>query len=88
MVNGGVQYRTQYAPPAVHPHMGAVGDMNWKSWSLLAGGAIVAAAGISGVVKNLPSRGKKLDVVAILIGGVVTLVGGTAFVDSFNRLTA
>lgn len=88
MVNGGVQYQNRYAPPAARPQMGAVKDLGVKEWAMLGGGAIVAAAGISGVIAALPSRKRKLGVVGLIVGSVVTLVGGTAFVENFNRLTA
>lgn len=88
MVNGGVQYRQQYAPPSARPQMGAMKDLGVKEWAMLSGGAIVAAAGISGAIAALPSRKRKINVVGLLVGTVVTLVGGTAFVDNFNRLTA
>lgn len=88
MVNGGVQYQNRYAPPAARPEMGAVKDLGVKEWAMLGGGAIVAAAGISSVIAGLPSRKHKAQVITMIVGGVVTLVGGTAFVDNFNRLTA
>lgn len=86
MVNGG--YQSRYAPPAQRPQMGAMKDLGLKDWAMLGGGAVVAAAGISGVIAALPSKKRNLGVVALIVGGVVTLVGGTAFVDSFNKLTA
>jgi hypothetical protein len=88
MVNGGVQYRQSWSPAYARPQMGAIKDLGLKEWALLGGGAVVAAAGISGFIKGLPGKKRKLDVVALIVGGVVTLVGGTAFVDNFNRLTA
>lgn len=89
MFNGGVQYRQQWSPAAVRPQMGAVRDLGVKDWAMLGGGAIVAASGISGFIGSLPSRKKRaVNIVGLVVSGVVTLVGGTAFVDSFNRLTA
>ncbi len=87
MVNGGV-YQQRWSPAQVRPQMGAISSLGVKDWGMLGGGAIVAAAGISGFIKGLPGRKRKLDVLALVVGGVVTLVGGTAFVDSFNKLTA
>lgn len=86
MVNGGVQQR--WAPAPMRLQMGAVKDLGVKDWAMLGGGAIVAAAGISSFIAGLPSRKKKAQWITMVVGGVVTLVGGTAFVDNFNKLTA
>lgn len=84
MVNG---YQNRYAPPA-RQQMGAIKDLGVKEWAMLGGGAVVAAAGITGVIAALPSKKRKLGIVGLIVGGVVTLVGGTAFIDNFNKLTA
>jgi len=85
MVNG---YQNRYAPPAQRLQLGAVKDLGVKEWAMLGGGAVVAAAGINAVIGALPSKKRKVGVIGLVVGTVVTLVGGTAFVDSFNRLTA
>ena len=86
MVNGGVQQR--WAPAPVRPQMGAVKDLGIKDWAMLGGGAIVAAAGISSFISGLPAKKRRTQWITLVVGGVVTLVGGTAFVDNFNKLTA
>lgn len=82
MVNG-----NRWAP-AQRPQMGAISSLGVKDWAMLGGGAVVAAAGISAGISALPSRKRKLQVIGLIVASVVTLVGGTAFVDSFNKLTA
>lgn len=86
MVNGG--YQNRYAPPMQRPQMGAIKDLGLKEWAMLGGGAVVAAAGISAGISALPSRKRKVQVIGLLVASVVTLVGGTAFVENFNKLTA
>lgn len=84
-----VQYQQRYAPPApVRPTMGKVADLTLVDWGMLGGGAIVTGAGLNGVVASLPTKKKNMNWISFLVGGVVTLVGGTAFVASFRKLIA
>lgn len=85
MVNG---YQNRYAPPAQRPQLGAISNMGLKQWAMLGGGAVVAAAGITAGISALPSRKRKVQLVGLAVAAVVTLVGGTAFIDNFNTLTA
>lgn len=92
MVNGAT-YQSRYAPPVVRPpqqlrQLGAVADMGILDWAMLGGGAIVASAGVNSVIKGLPSKKHKISLMGLIVGGVVTLVGGTVFVQEFRKLTA
>lgn len=89
MING-AQYQRQYAPPAIRPaqQLGRVADLSFVDWSMLAGGAIVTGIGLTGFVKALPAKKKNASLIGLAAAAAVTLVGGTAFVQNFNKLTA
>lgn len=82
--------RYQYAPPAVRPsqQLGAVASMGVVDWTMLAGGAVVTGIGLTGLVKALPAKRKNASLIGLAAGIAVTLVGGTAFVQNFQKLTA
>lgn len=84
--NGGVQLQQRYAPPA--QQLGSVGSLSITDWLLLGGGAVVVGSGLTAAVKALPKGKRKLDVVGGLVAAAVVLVGGTAFVSEFRKLTA
>jgi hypothetical protein len=89
----GVQYRYQaprFQAPAVRPpqQLGKVSDLGFVDWAMLGGGAIVAGAGLNTVVGALPSKKKKLNLVSLVVGSAITLVGGTAFVQNFQKLVS
>ncbi len=82
-------YNRNYRPPAMSPQLGAVKDLTWDNWALLGGGAIVLGAGLNTVVSGFPSKKRRTwNFVSLLVGGVVSLVGGTAFVANFKKLVA
>lgn len=84
-----VQYNRNYRPAALSPQLGKVSDLTWDQWALLGGGAIVLGAGLNTVVSAFPSKKRKTwNFIPLLIGGVVALVGGTAFVGNFKKLVA
>ena len=87
-MGNGVQYQQRYAPPAIHPSMGKVADLSVVDWAMLGGGAIVTGSGLNAAVASLPAKNKNMNWVGFLVGGVVALVGGTAFVSSFRKLIA
>lgn len=88
MING-AQYQQRYAPPAYRPAMGAIRDLTLTDWAMLGGGAIVTGSGLNAVIAGLPSKSRKsVNWVALLVGSVVTLVGGTTFIAKFQKLVA
>ena len=87
MING-APYRQVYAPPVQRQQLGKVADLSLTDWLMLAGGGIVTASGITAGIAALPSSKKKANVIGLLVGTVVTLVGGTTFVSEFRKLTA
>jgi len=87
MVNG-TQYQRHYAPPAPRAELGKVQDLTVMDWTLLGGGAIVTGAGLTGVVSSLPTKKKKMNWVGLLLSGVITVVGGQAFLTNFRKLIA
>lgn len=87
-MGNGVQYQQRYTPPAIRPSMGKVSDLSAVDWAMLGGGAIVTGSGLNAVVASLPAKKKNMNWVGFLVGGVVALVGGTAFVQSFKKLIA
>ncbi len=84
----GVQYRYQPRFQAPAQQLGKVSDLSVVDWAMLGGGAIVTGAGLNGFVAALPSRKHKVSLVGLLVGGVVTLVGGTAFIQNFKKLVS
>jgi len=89
----GVQYRYQaprFQAPAIRPphQLGKVADLSFVDWCMLGGGAIVAGAGLNGVVAALPAKKKNANLVGLAVGAVVTLVGGTAFIQNFKKLVS
>jgi hypothetical protein len=87
MING-APYQQRYAPPAARPEMGKVADLSFTDWLMLGGGAIVTGSGITAAIAALPSSKRKTNLVGLVVGGVVALVGGTTFVSEFRKLTA
>lgn len=84
-----VQYNRNYRPPAAPAQLGKVSDLTWDNWALLGGGAIVLGAGLNTVVTAFPSKKRRnWNFIPLLVGGVVALVGGTAFVSNFRKLVA
>jgi hypothetical protein len=84
----GVQYKYQPRFQAPAQQLGKVSDLSAIDWAMLSGGAIVTGAGLNGIVSALPSKKKKVNFVGILVGSVVTLVGGTAFLQNFKKLVS
>ena len=94
-------YQQQYRPPVVHRHaapaalsspqqgkqLGAVGSMGWGDWALLAGGTIVAGAGLNTVYSGVTTK-RKPNFVGILLGGVVTAVGVAVMGTEINKMVA
>lgn len=87
MING-APYRQVYSPPAQRSQMGAVKDLSFVDWLMLGGGAIVTGSGVTAAIAALPSSKKKANLVGLVVGSVVALVGGTTFVQEFRKLTA
>lgn len=91
MVNGTRNiYQPRFAPPAVRPapKMGAMGDLSVLDWAMLGGGAIVVGSGLTAFIKGMPARKRRADLLNIVVGGVVALVGGTTFVQEFKKIMA
>jgi hypothetical protein len=89
MING-TQYQVHRQLPAVRPpqQLGAVASLGVGDWFMLGGGAIVTGIGLTGFVKALPAKRKNASLIGLAAAVAVTLVGGTAFVQNFQKLTA
>lgn len=77
------------AQPLQGPRMGNVGSLTITDWALLLGGTVVAGAGVNGVINQFrkPKR-KKLDAVALGLGIVFALVGGSVLIDEGKKALA
>lgn len=76
--------------PAVRPpqQLGKVSDLSVVDWGMMGGGAIVVGIGLTSFIKALPAKKKHASLLGLVAASAIALVGGTAFVQNFQKLTA
>lgn len=73
--------------PQQRSQMGAVSSLGVTDWLLMGGGAIVAGVGLNTIYTGV-TKTKKPNFVSLLVGGILTLVGGTLTVQEIQKVTA
>lgn len=81
------QYQQSLRQAPQPTRMGAVSSLGVGDWLLMAGGAIVAGAGLNTLYTGVTAK-RKPNFVSILVGGILTLVGGTLTIQEINKVTA